>query len=85
MDRSPCGTGTAAKMTLLHHKGQLPVGRFFLNQSPLGTTFEGRVLKETRVADLNAVVTEIRGSAQITGIHEFVVDPQDPFPEGFLL
>jgi len=85
MDRSPCGTGTAAKMTLLHHNKQLPVGQLFINQSPLGTTFEGRIVAETRVGDLEAVVTEIRGSAQITGIHEFVLDPQDPFPEGFLL
>ncbi len=85
MDRSPCGTGTAATMTLLHHNRQLPVGQLFINQSLLGTTFEGRVVAETRVGDLKAVVTEIRGSAQITGMHEFVVDPQDPFPEGFLL
>jgi proline racemase len=85
MDRSPCGTGTAAKMTLLHHNQQLPVGQVFINQSPLGTIFEGRVVAETRVGDLEAVVTEIRGNAQITGFHEFVLDPQDPFPEGFLL
>jgi proline racemase len=85
MDRSPCGTGTAAKMTLLHHKGKLAIEQSFINYSPLGTKFEGRIVAETRVGNLEAVITEIRGSAQITGIHEFVVDPQDPFPEGFLL
>ena len=85
MDRSPCGTGTAAKMTLLHHRGQLAVNRPFINSSPLGTTFEGRIVTETKVGDIKAVVAEIRGSAQITGIHEFIIDPQDPFPRGFLL
>jgi proline racemase len=85
MDRCPCGTGTAAKMTLLHHKRQLGVGQPFFNHGPLGTRFEGRVVAETRVGDLDAVVTEVAGSAQITGIHEFVLDSRDPFPEGFLL
>jgi len=85
MDRSPCSTGTAAKMTLLHHNKQLDVGRPFLNHSLLGTRFEGRIVAETRVGEFEAVVTEVAGSAQITGIHEFVMDPRDPFPEGFLL
>lgn len=85
MDRSPCGTGTAAKLTLLHHWGRLPTGRPFVNHSPLGTAFEASVVEETRVGDLPAVVVEIRGSAHITGVHSFVLDPEDPFPGGFLL
>ncbi len=85
MDRSPCGTGTAAKITLLHHRRQLSVGQSFSNYSPLGTIFEGRIVGETRVGNLKAVKTEIRGSAYITGLHEFVIDTDDPFPEGFLL
>jgi len=85
MDRSPCGTGTAAKLTLLHHQGRLPAGHPFLNRSPLGTEFEASVVEETRVGDLPAVVVEIRGSAHITGVHSFVLDPDDPFPGGFLL
>jgi proline racemase len=85
MDRCPCGTGTAAKMTLLHHKRQLGVDRPFFNHGPLGTRFEGRIVAETRVGDFEAVVTEVAGSAQIIGIHEFVLDSRDPFPEGFLL
>ena len=85
MDRSPCGTGTAAKITLLHHRRQLSVGQSFSNYSPLGTIFEGRIVGETSVGNLKAVQTEIRGSAYITGLHEFVIDPTDPFPEGFLL
>lgn len=84
MDASPCGTGTAAKMTLLHHRGELEAGEPFLNSGPLGTTFQGRIISQTQVGGLDAVVTEIRGSAHITGFHEFVTDPRDPFPKGFL-
>jgi proline racemase len=85
MDRSPCGTGTAAKMTLLHHRGQLGFDESFTNTSPLGTTFQGRLVEEIRLGDTMAVVAEVRGSAQITGIHEFVIDSNDPFQKGFLL
>ena len=85
MDRSPCGTGTTAKMTLLHHRGRLSLDQPYANASPLGTVFDGRLITETRVGDLPAVMAEIRGSAQITGMHTFVLDPRDPFPEGFLL
>jgi len=85
MDRSPCGTGTTAKMTLLHHKSLLDLNQIHQNFSPLGTAFEGRLVAETTVGDLPAVIAEIRGSAYITGIHEFVVDTTDPFPEGFMV
>lgn len=85
MDRSPCGTGTAAKMTLLHRKGEIDYGEDFINAGPLGSTFQGRIIGETLVGDLPAVRTKITGSASITGIHRFVVDPADPFPEGYLL
>jgi len=85
MDRSPCGTGTSAKMTLLHHRGLLPLNQPFINAGVLGTTFEGRLVAETAVGDLPAVVPEVRGSAQVTGVHQFVLDPRDPFPRGFLL
>jgi proline racemase len=85
MDRSPCGTGTAAKMTLLHHRGQFGFDETFTNTSPLGTTFEGRLVEEIRLGDTKAVVAEVRGAAQITGIHEFIIDAKDPFQKGFLL
>jgi proline racemase len=85
MDRCPCGTGTAAKMTLLHHHGRLNPGKPYVNHSPLNTTFEGRIVSETMVGDRPAVIAEIRGSAHITGIHEFVIDSSDPFPQGYLL
>lgn len=85
MDRCPCGTGTAAKMTLLHCKGEIAYGESFINAGPLGSTFTGRIIGETFVGDYPAVRTEVTGSACITGMHEFVVDPADPFPEGYLL
>lgn len=85
MDRSPCGTGTAAKITLLHRKGELSYGEPFTNAGPLGSTFTGRIIGETLVGEIPAVMTEITGQASITGMHEFVVDPADPFPEGYLL
>ena len=85
LDRSPCGTGTTAKMTLFHHKGLLDLKQTYVNTSPLGTTFMGRLIKKTRVGNREAVVAEITGSAHITGIHEFVVDQRDPFPNGYLI
>lgn len=85
VDRSACGTGTSIKMALLHHRGQLDVGETYVNGGILGTTFEGQLVAETNVGELPAVVPEVRGSAQITGVHQFVVDPRDPFPCGFLL
>jgi proline racemase len=96
VDRSPCGTGTCAKMALLHQRGELAVGQIFVNEGLLGTTFEGRIVEETTVGDpskprlrsgqvLQAIVPEIRGTAYLTGLHRFVVTPGDPFPEGFLI
>lgn len=85
MDRCPCGTGTTAKAALLHRKGSLALGRPFRNQGPLGTEFAARIVEETKVGNIPAVVVEVTGSAAITGCHSFVLDPADPFPRGFLL
>ena len=85
MDRSPCGTGTTAKMTLLHHRGKLAPGQTYHNAGPLGTVFEGRIVKTVSIGEFDGIVGQIRGNAQITGYHQFVVDDHDPFPEGFLL
>ena len=85
MDRSPCGTGTTAKMTLLHHRGQLAVGEAYRNTSPLGTVFEGRILRTVDIGPFTGIVAQVRGNAQVTGLHQFVLDPRDPFPHGFLL
>ena len=85
MDRSPCGTGTTAKMTLLHHQGKLDSGQVYKNAGPLGTVFEGRIIKTVSIGKFKGIVGQVRGNAQITGYHQFVVDANDPFPEGFLI
>jgi proline racemase len=85
LDRSPCGTGTCAKMAALHAKGRLAIGEEFHHEGILGTVFTGRLVGETRVGDYRAVVPTISGSAWITGFAQYVVDPDDPFPEGFTL
>ena len=85
LDRSPCGTGTSAKLAALHARGELPVGEPFINRSVIGTRFGGRVVEETEVGGLLAVVPEISGRAWITGMGQYVLDPDDPFPEGFAL
>ncbi|WP_340563404.1 proline racemase family protein [Streptomyces sp. GSL17-111] len=84
-DRSPCGTGTSARMAQLHARGELPLHREFRNESFLGTAFTGRLVAETEVAGRPAVVPTFTGSAWITGTAQFLLDPTDPFPEGFLL
>lgn len=85
LDRSPCGTGTTAKLALLHARGQLDQGELYLNKSLLGQAFTGRIVAETTVGDYPAVVAEIHGSAHMTGLHRFICDPNDPYPHGFLL
>jgi len=85
MDRSPCGTGTTAKMTLLHHLGKLGSNQVYKNASPLGTVFEGRIVKTLPIGKFNGIVGQVRGNAQITGYHQFVVDANDPFQKGFLI
>ena len=85
LDRSPCGTGTSAKLAALHARGELGVGEEFVNRSVIGTRFGGRIVEETEVGGLPAVVPEISGRAWITGMGEYVLDPDDPFPEGFAL
>jgi proline racemase len=83
LDRSPCGTGTCAKMAAMYAKGQLPLEQDFVHEGILGTTFTGRLIEETRVGPYRAVVPTISGQAWITGFAQYVVDPEDPFPNGF--
>ena len=83
IDRSPCGTGTSARMATLHARGRLPIGQDFRHEGILGTVFTGRLLEETLVGGQPAVVPQITGQAWITGIADYVVDPTDPFPDGF--
>ncbi len=83
IDRSPCGTGTCAKMATLFAKGQLALGQDFVHEGILGTRFIGRLDEETRVGEYRAVVPTLSGTAWITGMATYGVDPADPFPEGF--
>lgn len=83
VDRSPCGTGTCARMAALHAKGQLALNRDFRHEGILGTIFTGRLIRETTVGPYRAVVPTLSGRAWITGINQFVLDAEDPFPEGF--
>ena len=85
LDRSPCGTATAAKLTLLHHRGEISIGEVFDNRGPLDTSFSGRIVEQTHVGATEAVTVQVDGRAHVTGVHEFVLDPDDPFPDGFTL
>jgi proline racemase len=85
LDRSPCGTGTSARIAALHARGELAIGEPWVNESIIGTRFIGRVVDETTVGDRPAVVPEITGRAWITGRAEYVLAPDDPFPTGFVL
>ncbi len=85
LDRSPCGTGTSARMAQLHARGELALGEPFVNESPIGTRFTGRLVEETKVGSYDAVVPEITGRAWVTGSGTYVLEPDDPFPAGFAL
>jgi proline racemase len=84
-DRSPCGTGTSARMAQLHARGLLGLDEPFVNESLLDRPFLGRLVADAEVAGRPAVVPTITGSAWITGTSQHVLDPTDPFPAGFLL
>ncbi|MFE5409386.1 proline racemase family protein [Microbacterium sp. NPDC056569] len=84
-DRSPCGTGTSARMAQLHARGLLPLHTDFVNESYIGTSFTGRLVEETSVAGVPAVVPTITGRAWVTGTAQYMLDPSDPFPRGFVL
>ncbi|WP_338702581.1 proline racemase family protein [Streptomyces sp. Q6] len=84
-DRSPCGTGTSARMAQLHARGELPLHRDFVNESFIGTSFTGRLVEATEVAGRPAVVPTVTGRAWITGTAQYLLDPTDPFPAGFIL
>ncbi len=83
LDRSPCGTGTSARMAALHARGELALGEQFVNESIIGSRFSGRLLEEVDLAGATAVVPEVSGRAWITGMGQYLLDPADPFPAGF--
>ena len=85
VDRSPCGTGTSARMAQLEARGELAIGEDFVHGSLIGTTFTGRLVGRAMVGDFPAVVPTVRGRAWLTGIGHYLLDPEDPFPAGFLI
>lgn len=85
IDRSPCGTGTSARMAQLHARGELALDTDFVNESFIGSRFTGRLIEQTEVAGLPAVVPTITGRAWISGTAQYFLDPDDPFPAGFQL
>ncbi|MHA3701061.1 proline racemase family protein [Jatrophihabitans sp. YIM 134969] len=82
-DRSPCGTGTSARMAQLHARGELALDTDFVNESFIGTRFIGRLVRETTVGGMPAVVPTVNGRAWVTGTAQYLLDPTDPFPAGF--
>jgi len=85
VDRSPCGTGTSAKLATLYAKGLFKEGETFIYESILGTLFKGRIVGKAKVGDIDAIIPEITGSAYITGFNQFVFDDSDPVKYGFIL
>jgi proline racemase len=85
VDRSPTGTGVSGRVALEHAKGRLAVGEPFVIESLIGTRFTGRVVRETMFGEYAAVIPEVEGSAYITGRHEFLIAPDDPLKDGFIL
>ncbi|MGB7242504.1 MAG: proline racemase family protein [Sulfitobacter sp.] len=85
IDRSPTGTAVSARMALLHASGHMQVGDTFTAHSLLGSTFEGKIASTTTVGTEGAIIPEITGRAWITGTHQHMLDPDDPWPEGYRL
>ena len=85
MDRSPCGTGTAAKLTLLHHYGKIKMNQRYVNYSPLGTSFDAMLVKKEKIGSMDGFIVQIKGMAYLTGVHHFIVENHDPFQQGFVM
>jgi proline racemase len=84
-DRSPTGTGLSARLAVLHRRGLLKVGESFAHTSIIGSRFEGRIVRETTCGGRPAIVPSIKGRAWITGMMTYLLDPTDPFPEGYVV
>ena len=82
LDRSPCGTGTSARLAVMEHKKQIDIGEIFESISIIGTKFVGRILEKTKIGNIDAIVPSIAGQAWITGTMQYSIDPTDPFPAG---
>ncbi len=85
IDRSPTGTAVSARMAILHERGLMEVNQTFTATSIIGSTFVGRIAGSVNVGNLRAILPEISGRAWVTGIHQHMLDPADPWPEGYRL
>jgi proline racemase len=85
IDRSPCGTGCSARMAVLHAKGQMKIGDRFIGSSIIGTEFHCRIHSELSIGGKAGISPVISGRAWVTGTHQFLLDPADPFPAGYRL
>ena len=85
LDRSPCGTGCSARMAVLHAKGELKKGDRMIGRSITDSRFDCSIVEETMVGKKIAIIPSIRGRAWITGTHQLMLDPEDPWPEGYRL
>lgn len=85
VDRSPCGTGTSAKLAALYARGQIGLDEPFICESIIETVFEGKIVSVTKVGQNEAIIPEIKGSAYVTGFNQFIVDSEDPLKYGFQL
>lgn len=83
IDRSPCGTGTSARLAQLHAKGKLKKGEDFIHESYIGSKFVGRVVEETSIGDIKAIVPSIQGWARVYGYNNIIIDGEDPYAHGF--
>ncbi|MDP8913699.1 MAG: proline racemase family protein [Pseudomonadota bacterium] len=84
-DRSPTGTGTCARLAVLHARGQIQAGETLVHSSIIGSRFEGRIIATTRIGGRPAILPAVRGRAWITGFHNYRLDPSDPYPEGYVV
>lgn len=85
LDRSPCGTGCSARMAVLHARGILKIGDRMIGRSIIESRFDCSIVEETKIADKKAIIPSIRGRAWITGTHQIMLDPDDPWPSGYQL
>src|SRR5476649_2758987 len=85
LDRSPCGTGTSARLAVMHARGQIKPGEKLIHESILSTEFVGEIVETLTVGDRTGIRPAISGQAFLTGFHQYVLDPNDPFPTGYTL
>ncbi|WP_089719638.1 proline racemase family protein [Candidatus Entotheonella palauensis] len=85
LDRSPCGTGTSARLAALHARGQIDIGEPYRSTSIIGPVFHAEIVATAMAGDRPAIVSSLSGRAWITGLHQYTLDPSDPFPQGYTL